>query len=91
MDAPKSPLIQALIDERKLQGLTQAQLSDLSGVSRRAINLIEAGGNCTLETLQRLYEATGLEASARRSRLTLDEVVQETDAELFGKPLAPGG
>ncbi|WP_371436165.1 helix-turn-helix domain-containing protein [Polaromonas sp.] len=92
METTKNPLVEALIQERLAQKLTQGQLAEASGLSRRALNLIEGGGDCTLSTLQRLLDTLGLEPVARRTRrMTLDDVVQESEEELFDKPAAPGG
>ena len=90
MDELRNPLIEALVAERRRQKLTQGQLAEAAGISRRAVNLIEAGGDCTLGTLQRLYEAVGLQASASRQRMTLHEVVRESEAEMFERPPSPG-
>lgn len=75
-------LIQVITDERKAQKLSQEQLAMLSGISRRSIVAIEAGGDFTLSTLGRLYEALGIEAIARRrQRPTLEDAVEENARE----------
>jgi DNA-binding XRE family transcriptional regulator len=39
------PLVQDFVNNRKDRKLTQQQLNDMAGVSRRTIVLIEAGGH----------------------------------------------
>jgi len=47
---------------RELLGLLQPQLSEISGVSRRTIQLIENGkANPSLETLLKIAEVLGME------------------------------
>jgi predicted transcriptional regulator len=57
-----APIIQS-IKERRLQlKVTQAQLADMAGVSRRFITLVESGqGNPRLETLEKMANVLGLE------------------------------
>lgn len=46
---------------RELLGLLQPQLSNLSGISTRTIQLVEQGkGNPTLETMIKLIDPLGL-------------------------------
>jgi transcriptional regulator with XRE-family HTH domain len=50
-----------LRERREVLGLLQAQLSTLSGVSTRTIQLVEQGkGNPSLETLVQLTDPLGL-------------------------------
>jgi transcriptional regulator with XRE-family HTH domain len=57
-------LIRQLKDRRESLQVTQDTLADISGVSLRALKLLESGkGNPTLETLSKLAEALGLELS----------------------------
>lgn len=57
----RARLGQALNDWREVSGMTQGQLSHVSGVARRMVNEILSGkGSCTLRTLLRLTRALGL-------------------------------
>ena len=77
----RDPLIQDIVRARKSQRFTQGQLAEMSGVSRRTIVLIEAGGDCTLSTLQRVTAALGLRLTAQVKHVpTLDDVTRENDA-----------
>lgn len=97
---PLDPLVQQILAARKRQELTQEALSASSGVSRRAIAHMEAGGDVTLSTLRRLCQALNVELqladpsveaiSGRRKRPTLDDVAEEHRQERFG-PRERGG
>jgi DNA-binding XRE family transcriptional regulator len=77
----RDPLIQDIVRARKSQRFTQGQLAEMSGVSRRTIVLIEAGGDCTLFTLQRVTAALGLRLTAQVKHIpTLDDVTRENEA-----------
>ncbi len=77
----RDPLIQDIVRARKSQRFTQGQLAEMSGVSRRTIVLIEAGGDCTLSTLHRVTAALGLRLTAQIKYLpTLDDVTRENEA-----------
>lgn len=77
----RDPLIQDIVRARKSQHFTQAQLAEMSGVSRRTIVLIEAGGDCTLSTLHRVTAALGLRLTAQIKHIpTLDDVTRENEA-----------
>lgn len=53
-------VIRAIIDARKEMGLTQKQLSELTGITQADISKIENGNaNPSLKTLQRLASAMG--------------------------------
>jgi DNA-binding XRE family transcriptional regulator len=81
-------LVRDIIAARKAQKLTQHQLAELAGLSRRTIVLIESGGDCTLSTLRRLTTALGLEMRAHTPRLpTLDDVTRENE-RLFAQARA---
>lgn len=74
------PLVQDIVVARKAQKLTQQQLAEMAGLSRRTIALIESGGDCTLSTLRRLTTALGLQMQANKPRLpTLDDVTRENE------------
>lgn len=55
-------LISSLKARREMLQVTQAQLAELAGVSKRALASFESGkGNPTLATLIKLADALGLE------------------------------
>ncbi|MBZ9650895.1 helix-turn-helix domain-containing protein [Psychroflexus montanilacus] len=57
-------IIKQLKTRRETLQVTQSLLSELSGVSLRALKQFESGkGNPTLETLTKLSEALGMEVS----------------------------
>lgn len=57
---PEFQIIRAMIDARKEMGLTQKQLSELTGIAQADISKIENGNaNPSLKTLQRLAAAMG--------------------------------
>ena len=57
---PEFAIINAIIDARKEMGLTQKQLSELTGITQADISKLENGNaNPCLKTLQRLAAAMG--------------------------------
>lgn len=55
---PEFAIIQAMIDARKLRGITQKELSEKSGIAQGDISKLENGnGNPSIRTLQRLAAA----------------------------------
>ena len=55
---PEFAIVQAIIDARKGIGLTQKQLSKLTGIAQSDISKMENGnGNPSLKTLKRLASA----------------------------------
>ncbi|HCR77375.1 MULTISPECIES: helix-turn-helix domain-containing protein [Chryseobacterium] len=55
-------LIEQIKDRRKVLDVTQETLAEISGVGLRTLKQFESGkGNPTLETLQKLCDALGLE------------------------------
>ena len=61
---PEFAIIQAMIDARKTTGLTQKQLSELTGIAQGDISRIENGNaNPSLNTLKRL--ATAMDMSLK--------------------------
>lgn len=67
---------------RKSQGLTQKQLSEISGLSTATISNIESGENSyTLRSLIRYAEALGYEIDIAK-KVTKDEPKETTDNEL---------
>lgn len=61
---PEFAIIQAIIDARKLKGITQKELSERTGIAQGDISKIENGNaNPSLKTLQRL--ATAMDMSLK--------------------------
>ena len=55
-------LIQALKKRRKILGVTQEHLAELSGVGLRTLKALESGkSNPTFKTLSKLAEVLGME------------------------------
>jgi len=81
------PLVQALITARREQKLTQAQLAELAGLSRRAVILIEAGNDTSLSTLRKLGQALGVDFSAHAYLApTLEDMERENEALFERRP-----
>ncbi|MEE3469492.1 MAG: helix-turn-helix transcriptional regulator [Butyrivibrio hungatei] len=60
--APEYDIIQAMIDARKSQNLTQKELSDRTGITQADISRIEKGTrNPSLEMLKRLALGLGMQ------------------------------
>ena len=60
--APEYDIIQAMIDARKSQNLTQKELSDRTGITQADISRIEKGTrNPSLEMLKRLAHGLGMQ------------------------------
>jgi len=60
--APEYDIIQAMIDARKSQNLTQKDLSNLTGITQADISRIEKGTrNPSLEMLKRLAHGLGMQ------------------------------
>ena len=58
---PEFAIIQAMINARKLKGITQKELSERTGIAQGDISKLENGnGNPSLKTLQRLARAMGM-------------------------------
>ena len=55
-------LIEEIKERRKILDVTQETLAEISGVGLRTLKQLESGnGNPTLETLQKICDALGLE------------------------------
>jgi len=55
---PEFAIVQAIINARKIAGLTQQQLSELTGIAQADISRLETGNaNPSLSTLKRLATA----------------------------------
>lgn len=58
---PDFAIIQAMIDARKNSGLTQKQLSEITGIAQGDISKLEnASANPSLKTLRRLASGMGM-------------------------------
>ena len=58
---PEFSIIQAMIDARKLSGLTQKELAEKTGIAQADISKLERGlANPSLRTLRRLAEGMGM-------------------------------
>lgn len=70
MERPEtSSLVQTMVEARKRARLTQEELADLAGLSRRPVYHLERGkGTLTLDSLIRLADVLGLEIVARPRR-----------------------
>ena len=59
---PEYDIIQAMIDARKSQNLTQKELSELTGITQADISRIEKGTrNPSLSMLKRLAQGLGMQ------------------------------
>lgn len=59
-----------ICDRRKLLGLKQEDLAEMSGVALKTIYLLEQGnGNPSLNTLTKIYDVLGLELITRIKQL----------------------
>ena len=59
--APADEIIQALIEARRASGMTQKELSELTGIAQGDISKLEKGNaNPSLRTLIRLAEGLGM-------------------------------
>ena len=58
---PERAVIQAMIDARRNSGLTQKQLSEITGIAQSDISKLENGSsNPSIRTLQRLASGMGM-------------------------------
>ena len=58
---PEFAVMQAMIDARKLKGITQKELSKRRGISQGDISKLEScNGNPSIKTLQRLAKAMNM-------------------------------
>ena len=61
---PEFAIVQAIIDARKIAGLTQKQLSEKTGIAQGDISKIEQGdANPSLKTLKRLASGMNMKLS----------------------------
>ena len=58
---PERAVIQAMIDARRSSGMTQKQLSEITGIAQSDISKLENGSsNPSIRTLQRLASGMGM-------------------------------
>ena len=58
---PERAVIQAMIDARRSSGMTQKQLSEITGIAQSDISKLENGSsNPSIRTLQRLASGMGI-------------------------------
>lgn len=63
-------IIKAIKERRKMMQVTQETLAEISGVGLRTLKQFEGGkGNPTLETLQKLADALGMEFHLRIKKM----------------------
>jgi len=81
------PFVEVIVKTRKNRGLTQAELAAAAGISRRAIVMIEGGGDCTLSTVRRLHAVLDIHMKpTHASRPTLDDMDEQNSRDMFGGP-----
>lgn len=76
-------LSEQLVAGRKARGWTQAQLAERAGVSRSTLISTEAGHDCSMISLLRLFHSLDMELIARPlvpERPTLETVYAENAA-----------
>lgn len=62
----RKELVKEIISRRAVLGITQEQLSKLSGVGLKTIYKLEQGlGNPSLDTLEKVLDVLGLELSIK--------------------------
>lgn len=58
---PEFTIIQAMIDARKQKGMTQKELSEITGIAQGDISKLESGNaNPSIKTLKRLAAGMGM-------------------------------
>ena len=78
---PEHAIIQAIIDARRISGLTQKELSARTGIAQGDISKLENGSaNPSLHTLQRLAEGMGmvLKMEFVPNKETLEAMIEAT-------------
>jgi DNA-binding XRE family transcriptional regulator len=79
------PLVRVVLDKRKQLRWTQTRLAEAAGISRRALLMIEKGGDCNLSTLRRLHTCLDIVMQASRAQApTLDDMNAQNAKERFG-------
>jgi DNA-binding XRE family transcriptional regulator len=79
------PLVGAVVSKRKQLRWSQAKLAQAAGISRRALLMIEKGGDCNLSTLRRLHTCLDIVMQATSVHApTLDDMNVQNAKERFG-------
>ncbi len=79
------PLVGVVVTKRKQLRWSQAKLADAAGISRRALLMIEKGGDCNLSTLRRLHTCLDIVMQAGSAQApTLDDMNVQNTKERFG-------
>lgn len=75
------PIVAELIKARKALKLRQEDVAAAAGISRRALVMIEAGGDCSLSTLRSLCDTLSIELKAQFARPTLEDLQKIAEQE----------
>jgi DNA-binding XRE family transcriptional regulator len=79
------PLVSVVVAKRKQLRWSQARLAQAAGISRRALLMIEKGGDCNLSTLRRLHSCLDIVMQASSAPTpTLDDMNAQNARERFG-------
>jgi transcriptional regulator with XRE-family HTH domain len=79
------PLVRVVRDKRKQLRWSQDKLAQAAGISRRALLMLENGGDCNLSTLRRLHTCLDIEMQATSAQApTLDDMNAQNAKERFG-------
>jgi DNA-binding XRE family transcriptional regulator len=79
------PLVRVVLAKRKQMRWSQTKLAQAAGISRRALLMIEKGGDCNLSTLRRLHTCLDIVMQASRAQApTLDDMNAQNAKERFG-------
>jgi DNA-binding XRE family transcriptional regulator len=82
------PLVRVVLAKRKQMRWSQTKLAQAAGISRRALLMIEKGGDCNLSTLRRLHTCLNIEMQAGSTQApTLDDMNAQNATERFGAAL----
>lgn len=82
------PLVRVIVTKRKQLRWSQAKLAEIAGISRRALLMIEMGGDCNLSTLRRLHTCLDIVMQAGSVQTpTLDDMNAQNAIERFGAAL----
>jgi DNA-binding XRE family transcriptional regulator len=74
-----------VVSKRKQLRWSQAKLAQAAGISRRALLMIEKGGDCNLSTLRRLHTCLDIVMQATSVHApTLDDMNVQNAKERFG-------
>jgi len=77
-----------VLAKRKQLHWSQDKLAQAAGISRRALLMIEKGGDCNLSTLRRLHTCLDIEMQAGSTQApTLDDMNAKNAKERFGVAL----